>query len=81
MKGNNLSRAKVLELANMFTAQVVSIYEFEKMSGIPSSVILRVFNKDLYEIDEKKAKEVNRILSIPGYINYRGYIKEYTKCV
>ena len=79
MRGNTLPKSKVLELANMFTAQVVSIYEFEKMSGLPAKVILRVFNKDLYEINETKAKEVNRILNAPGYLNYRGYIKEYAR--
>lgn len=79
MKGNNLSRAKVLELANMFTSQVVSIYEFEKMSGISSNVILRIFKNDLYDINETKANEVNRILTTPGYLSCNGYIKEFVR--
>lgn len=79
MKGNNLSRAKVLELANMFTSQVVSIYEFEKMSGIPSNIILKIFNNDLYEINEIKANEVNKILNTPGYLKCNGYIKEFAR--
>lgn len=79
MRGNNLPKTKVLELANMLTAQVVSIYELELMSGVPSTVILKIFNRDLYEINEDKAREVNRILNAPGYISFRGYIKEYAK--
>lgn len=79
MKGNNLSRTKVLELANMFTSQVVSIYEFEKMSGIPSNIILKIFNNDLYEINEIKANEVNKILNTPGYLKCNGYIKEFAR--
>ena len=79
MKGNNLSKPKILELANMFTSQVVSIYEFEKISGISAVVILNVFNKDLFEINEVKAKEVNKILNTPGYLNCKGYIKELSR--
>lgn len=77
--GNILPKSKILELANMFTSQVVSIYELELMSGVPATVILRIFNKDLYDINEAKANEVNRILNVPGYLNFRGYIKEYAK--
>lgn len=79
MKDNNLSNSKILELANMFTAQVVSIYEFEKISGVSSTVILKIFNKDLYEINKSKADEVNRILKTPGYLNCKGYIKEVVR--
>lgn len=79
MRGNNLPKTKILELADMFTAQAVSIYEFERMSGLPSTVILRIFNKDLYEINEAKAKKVNRILSVPGYLSCNGYLKEYAR--
>ena len=79
MRGNNLPKSKILELANMLTAHVVSIYELELMSGVPSTVILKIFNRELYEIDEAKAREVNRILNIPGYLNFKGYIKEYAK--
>lgn len=76
MKGNNLSKNKIMELANIFTSQVVSIYEFEKICGIPSSDILTVFNVDLYMIDERKAEQVNRILNTPKFLECEGYIKE-----
>lgn len=79
MRGNNLPKSKILEIANMFTAQAVSIYELELMSGVSATVILKIFNKDLYEINEEKAIQVNRILNAPGYINFKGYIKEYAK--
>jgi len=79
LKNNNLSKSKVLELANMFTSQVFSIYEFEKVSGIPSNVILKVFSDDLYEINESKAEQVNKILNVPGYLGFTGYIKEYAR--
>lgn len=79
MRSNNLSKSNILELANMFTAQVISIYELEKISGVSSVVILNAFNKDLYEINEKKANEVNRILKFPGYLKCNGYIKEFAR--
>lgn len=79
MKNNNLSRSNILELANIFTAKVVSIYELEKISGFSSVEILNAFNKDLYEINEKKAKEVSKILNFPGYLKCKGYIKEVAR--
>lgn len=79
MRDNNLSESRVLELANMFTSQVVSIYEFEKISGLSSNVILNIFNKDLYEIDRTKAEKVSRILACPGYLKCNGYIKEMAR--
>lgn len=73
---NNLSKGKILELANMFLSNVFSLYEFEKMCGISSKVILEVFHKDLYEINEEKARQVNRILSQQKCLTHKGYMRE-----
>ena len=79
MKDNNLSKSNVLELANLFLAQVVSIEEFEKISGISATVILKIFNIELYYIDATKAESVKKILNSPKYMSCTGYIKEFGK--
>ena len=78
MREIKLSTNKILELANMFLSSVVSIYEFEKICDIPADAIIRIFREDLTQINLEKAKSVNKILDIPGYLQHTGYIKENT---
>ena len=67
---------KIEELANLFMAKTVTIYELEKMTGIPSKKILNIFRKDLYRVNFDIAKRVNRVLDSSGNFITRKYFKE-----
>ena len=58
MKGNNLSKKKIMELANIFTSQVVSIYEFEKICDEFFEIL---WNEDNEIIESDKIDIIDRI--------------------
>lgn len=62
MKYNNLSKTKIEEMADVYISNVISIYEIEKMYGLPKNIIIEIFTKDLYEINKQKAEKVSVIL-------------------
>lgn len=74
MKYNNLSKTKIEEMADVYISNVISIYEIEKMYGLPKNIIIEIFTKDLYEINKQKAEKVSEILKYS--IKHARYMKQ-----